>query len=55
MIDYIIEKQYSKEPSYKASTSLVDGSNDNVLKISKLYRYKMLLVLYDLCEISPIP
>lgn len=28
---------------------------DNLMIISKLYRYKMLVIIYDLCEISPIP
>jgi hypothetical protein len=55
MIDYIIEKHFSKPPiPQHLSKGKKHGSKSDVLTIPDLYRYKLLVILYDICEVSPI-
>ena len=71
MIDYIIEKHFSQPPEYakspksgepffKASieSSTVpqhSAKKQDVMSIPNLLRYKLLIIVYELVEISPIP
>lgn len=51
MLDYIIEKHFSQPPSIGEQAK----NSKEIMTIPKLYRYKMLVIIQELCEICPIP
>ena len=55
MIDYIIEKHFSKPPVPPHLSKDKNDKKTDVLTIPNLYRYKLLIIIYDICEICPIP
>jgi len=50
MMDYIIEKMFSA----KADSSPFKKDSNSIVA-TKLHRYKLLVVIYDIKEIQPVP
>eukprot|EP00347_Sterkiella_histriomuscorum_P019089 403342991 len=51
MLDYIIEKHFSQPPAIGSQAK----NSKEMMTIPSLYRYKMMVIINELCEISPIP
>jgi len=52
MLEYIIEKHFSKASSPKANKD--DPKSSEIMAIPNLYRYKLLVIFYHLGDIEPI-
>lgn len=53
MLEYIIEKHFSKAPSPKADQDTAKASE--IMTVPNMYRYKLLVIFYHVGDIEPIP